>query len=293
MTLICLLLLPLQALGDADRRAPVLCTTFPVFQIARNVVQGRDALRVDCMLPSSLGCPHDYVCTPQDMKRLSEARALVVNGLGLDDGFTDGLDRGRTPVIVSCEGIEGILASDETDHGRPGANPHLFASPRMAGLMASNIARGLARIDPEGEALYVRNAQDYAARLGLLSDEFVAVGKTLSNNRIVTQHEIFDYLARDMGLEIVAVIQAHAGQEPSASEMMRISKAIRERKVGAIFVEPQYSDRVGQTLARETGVPLAVLDPVASGPEGCALDYYEMTMRSNLETLKKTLGVRK
>ena len=123
-----------------------------------------------------------------------------------------------------------------------------------------------------------------------LADEFAALGGRLKNNRIITQHGVFDYLARDMGLDVTAVIQADDTQAPSASDMMKLIKAIRDQQVGAIFTEPQYPDKVAATLSRETGVATAKLDPAATGPASTPLDYYENTMRANLHTLESTLG---
>ena len=57
----------------------------------------------------------------------------------------------------------------------------------------------------------------------------------------------------------------------------------------ALFTEPQYPAKVGETIAREIGIPVATLDPVASGPPDAPADYYEKTMRANLETLKRIL----
>jgi zinc transport system substrate-binding protein len=118
-----------------------------------------------------------------------------------------------------------------------------------------------------------------------------ALGKRLKNNRIVQPHGIFDYLARDMGLEIVAVMQAH-GQEPSASEMMQLVKVMKEKDAGAIFTEPQYPEKIGKVLSKETGIPVAMLDPVATGPEIAPLTYYETVMRQNMKTLASTLGAK-
>jgi ABC-type Zn uptake system ZnuABC Zn-binding protein ZnuA len=176
-------------------------------------------------------------------------------------------------------------------HHHGGVNPHLFASPRMAAKLALNIAAGLSKFDPEGAALYSRNADAYAVKMKKLAEEMSALGKRLANAKIVQPHGIFDYLARDMGLEIVGVMQAH-GQEPSAAEMIELVKTIKERKAGGVFAEPQYPEKVGKTLARETGVPAAMLDPVATGPENAPLDYYETVMRKNMKTLETTLGVK-
>jgi ABC-type Zn uptake system ZnuABC Zn-binding protein ZnuA len=101
---------------------------------------------------------------------------------------------------------------------------------------------------------------------------------------------VFDYFARDMGLEVMAVVQAHAGQEPSAAEMLEIVKAVRKKKAGGVFTEPQYPLKVGQAIAKEAGIPSAMLDPVATGPEKAGLDYYETVMRKNMEILRQTLG---
>jgi ABC-type Zn uptake system ZnuABC Zn-binding protein ZnuA len=159
----------------------------------------------------------------------------------------------------------------------------------MSALLASGIAGALSKIDPEGAALYAENAKAYAGRMNRLADDFAALGRRLKNNRIVTQHGVFDYLARDMGLHVVAVVQAHSGQEPSAAEMLEIIESIRHEKAGAVFTEPQYPEKIGRTIAKEAGIPSAVLDPAASGPENAPLDYYDQTMRNNLKIIEKIL----
>ncbi len=289
----------------AQAATDVLCTTFPIYQITRNVVQGRDGVNVERMLPASLGCPHHYSLTPQDMRKLASAEVLVINGLGLEDflGAPVMQANPQLRVVDSSKGIEDLLQfaqepDEGHDHGeacdhehhQQAANPHLFASPRMAALLAGNIAAGLSKADPEGAGIYCKNATVYTAAMNALADEMAAAVKTLRNNRIIQPHGIFDYLARDIGLEIVAVTQPH-GQEPSAAEMLNLVETIRAKKAGVIFTEPQYSPKVGQTLAREAGISTAVLDPVASGPDNAPLNHYQQVMRKNAKTIQVTLGV--
>jgi len=57
-----------------------------------------------------------------------------------------------------------------------------------------------------------------------------------------------------------------------------------------LFTEPQYPPKVGAAIAKETGIPVALLDPAANGPDTAPLDYYETVMLRNLETIKATLG---
>jgi ABC-type Zn uptake system ZnuABC Zn-binding protein ZnuA len=300
--------------GAAEVPKNILCTTFPVYQLTRAVAEGREGVAVSLMLSAGLGCPHDYVLTPQDMAKVAGADILVVNGLGFEEFLGAPIQRAnrRIRIVDSCAGIPDLLEftceedvehhgghgeendndSDNEHEKDGGINPHLFASPHMAAKMVMNIAAGLGEADPAGAALYTANAKAYADRLETLSAEFVAAGKRLKNNRIVTQHGVFDYLARDMGIDIVAVIQAHAGQEPAAAEMLSIIKTIRATKAGAIFTEPQYPEKIAQTLAKETGIATAMIDPVASGPDDANPDYYETIMRQNLATLQRVLGTK-
>ena len=294
----------------------VLCTTFPIHLIARNVAQGRAGVDLQLMLPAGMGCPHDYALTPQDLRKIAAADVLVVNGLGLEEFLGAPVKTANPDVetVDSSAGIPNLLeyahehaeaeedhdheaeadpGHAEHDHGHhhhAGVNPHLFASPRQAARIALNVAAGLSKADPEGAGVYFRNAQAYADRLNALADEMAALGRTLKNNRIVEPHGVFDYLARDMGLEVVAVLRPH-GQEPSAAEMLELVRTLRAKQAGAIFTEPQYPAKVGAALARETGLPTATLDPVATGPDEAPLDYYETAMRQNMETLRATLGV--
>ncbi|MEW6071692.1 MAG: zinc ABC transporter substrate-binding protein [Planctomycetota bacterium] len=266
----------------------VLCTIYPLHLLARAVVAGREGVGVERMLPARMGCPHDYVPTPQDVRALQAADVLVVNGGGLDD-FLAGRREALAPELVVIDGSRGILAAGEG----AATDAHLCASPRQAARVAANLAAGLAAADPGGAELYARNAAALAARLDALAGELAARGERLANRRVVVQHAAFDHLARDIGLEIVGIVAGHAGQEPAAAEMLAIVARIRAAGAGAVCTEPQYPSEIGRTIAAEAGVPVVVLDPVATGPEEAGLDHYEAVMRRNMAALEEALGAKR
>lgn len=181
---------------------------------------------------------------------------------------------------------------DDGDHHHHASdvNPHFFSSPRHAQAQVQAIADALSKADPEGAAIYQANSARFRQRLDELANEFKRELATVKNRRIATVHEVFDYLAKDCGLEIVATIQGSAGHDPSAGQMRKVIETIKEKKAAAVFTEPQYSDRVGKTIANDAGVPVRSLDPVASGPADAPIDHYEKKMRENLATLKEVLG---
>ena len=182
---------------------------------------------------------------------------------------------------------------DDHDHGHHhhgGKNPHFFSSPTQAALQVEAIAEKLSEIDPDGASVYKQNAATYAAKLRALAGDFKKASEGFQNKKIVTIHEVFDYLARDIGLEVTATIDAEPGKDPSASRMRELIQSIKTKKPAAVFTEPQYSEKAATMISKEAKIRTGQLDPVASGPTDAPLDYYETTMRKNLETLKSLLG---
>ncbi|WP_291440202.1 zinc ABC transporter substrate-binding protein [Desulfovibrio sp.] len=178
------------------------------------------------------------------------------------------------------------------EHHHGGLNPHVFTSPRQASIMVNNMARGLAKADPQNAAAYEAAARSYEKILLNLGRRLAALGGKAPNKGIVLMHDALAYMARDGGLEVIAVIQENEDAQPSAARLVQIAKTIHEHRPALIISEPQYTDKPVQALARETGIPAVSLDSLASGPASPSLDYYEKTMSNNLDTLEKHLEQR-
>ena len=265
----------------------VLTSFLPMEIFTRNVVVDTPGVTVASMLPASLGCPHDYALTPGDMKKIASADLFVANGFGMEEFLGEPVRRAnpKIRIVESARGVRPI----RTGHDDAGdVNPHTWVSPRNAILQVREIEKALSAAMPGGAGAFRRNADAYVSRLSALAAEFEAAAKTFRRRNIVTFHNVFAYLARDLGLTVVGEIESAPGQEPSAGEIRNLSRTIRERKVPAVFSEPQYSPKLAEALAREAGVPVRVLDPVATGSP--ALTAYEDAMRRNLSTLREALN---
>ena len=273
----------------------LVASVFPVWLLLRQIARDVPDADVSLLLPAGTGCPHDYSMTPQDRRALARADTLVVNGLGLESFLGDAdnmkqlMKEGSSVIDISSR-VDGLLPDD--GHDGHGFNPHIFASPSMMARMADSLAAQLAQADPEHAALYEANARRVKASLLPLADDYAAFGKKVGGRGVIAQHNVFHYLARDAGLTVDAVVQAHEGQEPSAREMLDLVRLIREKHSAAVITEPQYPVRTGRTLAAETGIPCISLDPVAGGPADAPADYYETIMSDNLRQLENTLGNR-
>lgn len=280
----------------------IVCTFLPVYVFTMNIVRDVPGVSAALLVSADAGCPHHYSLRPADLKRIADARLILANGLGLEP-FLDDLARAnpRAKIVTvsgDCDALPTTQPAhgehcehehhDRCDHGQD-VNPHVWVSPRQAIRQVQAIARALVEVDPSHADAYTRNSEAYVARLQTLDAEMQRVATRLSRRHIVTLHDAFAYLARDMGLNVVATLQLEPGQEPSARRMAEIIGLVRETKA-VVFYEPGTSDRVARTVARDAGAGLFPLNPLNTVPGEPAPDSYEKVMRENLRILSEAMG---
>lgn len=229
------------------------------------------------------GCEHDHTVAP------SGSAAVAADAQA-------GHDPADEPAEAHGEEAEDH-AEHTHDHAGCDVNSHTWVSPRQAARQVRTLGRKLAQADASRAETYTANAEAYAKRLESLADRMEASAKGFVNRNIVTGHASFDYLARDLGLNVVATLRVIPGETGSAAEMARVIDTIRRTKAVAVFWEPPFGDRVAETVARETGVGVYPLNPfntdaglpAASTPEQ-KRRMYEDVMEQNLATLQRALG---
>ena len=295
--------------AGAEPVRKLICTTYPVFLLVRDVAEG-SPIRPELLLPPDTGCPHDYSLTPGDLMKLSGGKTFLIrNGLGLDDSLWETALSANPELksVALTEGIPGVICNEEEeeeeDHDHEAAaactdpgcghhhhhhhgheNGHLFASPDTAAEMVKNAVRALSGFDPENASLYEKNGKKIQAELLALAEEFRSAG--LDGRKIAVQHDIYAYLARLCGMKMEVSLRAEESQSLSPALIARLCKQIREKKVTVLYAEPQYSKETAELIAREAGIAYSVLDPCASGPADPEHGYYQKVMRKNLETLR-------
>ncbi len=261
----------------------IVASFYPVYIMTLNVIRGVPGASVTCLATPMTGCLHDYSLTTGDMRALEDAQLVAVNGAGMEP-FLEKIAQ-QFPHLTVTELASGIPLIEDPDGGGP--NPHVWVNPRDAAVAVRNLAGALAKADPAHADLYRQNAADYISKLEKLAQEMHAALDRYRGTPVVMLHESFAYLARELGLRVVAVIQHDPGSEPGAGDLIEAISQIKLTGARIIFSEPQYSDRAAQTIAREAGVSLYELDSAVTGPEeaGAYLD----AMKKNVEVLKTAL----
>lgn len=294
----------------------IVCSFYPVYLFTLNVAGDVAGVEIDLLMPASAGCPHDYDLSTRDVRRIADADVLVVLG-SIDAAVVEQASRiGARAAVVRATGVaqsdsarehgtatrasasadhadEPDHVHDHTcahDHGPTAVNDHAWVSPRLAMNHVRAIADGLARADPRRAANYAAGAEAYRARLDVLQRETAALRGQVQGRRIAAVHDVFQYLADDLGLEVAVTLRAADGDDPSARGLISLVERIRRERVAAVFSEPAYPAQLAQRVADESGIPCRPLDPVSTGPANPPRDYYERVMRQNLTTLREVLA---
>jgi ABC-type Zn uptake system ZnuABC Zn-binding protein ZnuA len=228
----------------------VVTTTTVFADIVRNV--GGDRIAVSSIIPPGSG-PEDYEPKPADAQKLADADLVVSNGVGLDD-FLDRLvqaaGEGQVPRLVLGDGIPTITVDGE-------ANPHFWLDPSLVtDHYLPAITAKLSELDPAGAATFAANSAAYAVKVKAMDDANKARIATIpaENRKLVTFHDAYPYFARHYGFELIGVIVANVGQEPTAADLATLVQTVKAAHVKAVFSESQFSPKLAQTLAAEAGV---------------------------------------
>ena len=275
---------------ESNNKLTIVTSFYPMYISTLNIVKDIPNVEVLNMTTPQTGCLHDYSLSTKDLKTLSNADILIINGAGMESFLDDVIDEYSDLKII--EASNGISLIEDTDHDEHehDVNPHVWVSISKNIEEVSNIAKELSAFDPNHASEYEANADAYIAKLENLRTEMHAALDNVNNKDIITFHEAFPYFAEEFNLNIAGVIEVEPDSEPSAKEVENIISIINEKNIKALFTEPQYSSKIADTIAKETGASIYTLDPIVTGDanEG-AYDDYIVKMQENLNTLKEAL----
>ncbi|MFM8606548.1 MAG: metal ABC transporter substrate-binding protein [Hyphomicrobiales bacterium] len=287
-------------MGSTTTHAAEKLKIITSFSILADITKaiGGDAIDVTCLVEPDADL-HHFEPRPHDIKNLLEADLVIVNGLG----FEPWLDRVKPSIkrpplwTIASEGIT-PLPFDHHDHEDHGASegeavdPHAWQNVSHARLYAKNIATALINKDPDHRALYLENLARYDSDLERLDRDIRnAIAKIPPEKRkIVTSHDAFGYFEKAYGLKMIAPLGVGRESQPSAKDMARIIRQIRDEAIPAIFLETAIDPRLAEQLASETGVKIGgtLYADMLSQKNGPAGTYITM-METNIRTLTDAL----
>lgn len=276
-------LLPL-ALSSCSETEPsgirVTASFYPVYIIAENVVGEVPGIDLRSMAQPQTGCLHDYQLTTADMRSLEDTDLFIVNGGGMESFLDNALE--LFPELDVIDTSAGVTSLEGHDHGHTGhdhgENSHYWMYPENAVVQAENICGALSEICPEYADEFRQNTDAFKESVSGIE---TFDGKGIS---VCVFNEAFEYLHLSYGFDVAAVVEMDENETPSAKELAEIITEINEGGIDLLIAADDASKTVADTIARETGAGVVVLDPVLTGDP--VPERYTEAMNENARILK-------
>lgn len=225
--------------------------------------------------------PHTYEPKPGQMRELAGATLYMTIGVPFERAWLDRITAagGKGMTLVHLEKGIALLPQDERPpggehdhagesadgrrHGRQGDDPHIWLSPALVKMMAGVIKAALVKADPAHAAQYRANHDAFVREIDELDLHIHGLFENVpaGSRRFMVFHPAWSYFGHNYDLREVA-IEAE-GREPGPQQLARIVEFARKERIRAIFVQPQFSRRSAEAVARNVGATLIEADPLA------------------------------
>ena len=278
-------------LGDsfASDKIPVFVSIVPQKYFVQQI--GRDIVDVQAMVrPGS--SPATYEPKPQQMADLSKAKIYFAIGVPFENAWLEKIAAANPNmrVIHTDHGIkkramaahhhkdaeeehhnadqheaghdqEKVEHHDEDHHKHAGLDPHIWLSPPLVKIQARTILAALQEADPAHRSVYETNFTAFASQIDQLDADLkkTFVGKT--GLQFMVFHPAWGYFADAYGLKQVPIEME--GKNPKPAQLRELIQHARGNGIKVVFVQPQFSTKSAELIAREIGGQVAFANPLA------------------------------
>ncbi|HHQ4792431.1 TPA: zinc ABC transporter substrate-binding protein ZnuA [Aeromonas veronii] len=285
----------LLAVSLPVRAIEVLTTIKPLGFIAAAITDGVSEPKV--LLPTGAS-PHDFSLRPSDIRSINSADLVVWVGPELEGFMAKPL--ANHPHALALTQVEGMPlfnyatqdshdSHDHDDHDHAahehgdhdegheghhheGVDPHIWLGPTQAKVIAKAIASDLGKLDPANQARYDANLAAFDTKVDAKDKVIAGQMKAVNEKGYFVFHEAYGYWERHYGMSSKGHFTVSPERRPGAKTLVDIRKALEEKQASCIYAEPQFSPAVIESVARNTGAKVLLLDEVGEqvslGPDG-------------------------
>ena len=173
---------------------------------------------------------------------------------------------------------------DDHGHHHGEFDIHFWLDPEIAKSIVKIASLELSKVDPANQATYQTNASNAVSELDKLINDTRT--KINSNAKYIVFHDAYQYFEQRFGIEVIGALTVNPEVLPGAKQLAEIREVIEHEKVNCLFSEPQFNPSIANTIAQDTGIKAAVLDPLGAELEPGKELYFQLIndMASSFES---------
>ena len=259
-------------------------TLLPYYSFVANIV--KDRAEVIPIVKAESFDSHTYQPKVEDIERASKVDAIVVNGIGHDEfiyKIIDAVDKNKKPIIINANKDVPLMPVAGTLNDEKIMDSHTFISITAAIQQVHNITKEIIKLDPKNKDFYLANSREYVKKLRKLKTDALKEVQNVKGEdvRVATFLGGYNYLLAEFGIDVKAVIEPSHGAQPSAADLEKVIKIIKDQKIDIIFGERNFNNKFVDTIHKETGVQVRSLSHMTNGPYEA--DSFEKFIKIDLD----------
>ena len=298
--------------GEAEKNIPdgalsVVCTTFPSYDWARNILGDKlESTKLTLLLDNGVDL-HNYQATADDIVKIHSADVFVYIGGVSDAWVNDVIREAQNENLIALDLIETLgdrakdeeavegMEEEEEEEGEE-TDEHIWLSLKNAEVLVEAIAEALEKADAENAAVYSENAKSYIEKLNALDKKYEdAVEKAKFDTVLFGDRFPFRYLVDDYDLDYYAAFAGCSAETEASFETVSfLAGKVDELKLPAVIMIEGSDGKIAQTIVETAESEPEVLtmnsmQSTASKDIENGADYLSI-MESNLGVLTQAIG---
>jgi zinc transport system substrate-binding protein len=169
-------------------------------------------------------------------------------------------------------------AHREDAHGT--LDPHVWVSPPEVKIIVRNILEALLEIDPANSPTYKSRHDAFIMEIEQLDKDLKKIFSDKRGLKFMVYHPSWGYFARAYRLEQVPV--EVEGKEPKPEQLKALIEHSRKDGIKVIFVQPQFSKKSAEVIAKAIGGQVIFSDNLSQD--------WERNLREQAEKFKQALS---
>jgi zinc transport system substrate-binding protein len=261
---------------------------------------GGNLVSVSVMVPPGAN-PHVYEPRPNQMTALSKTRIYFAIGVTFETVWLPKFAKlnPQMRIVHTDKGIDKMAMvthdhpqEEKTDkdghrskdahreHAHGALDPHVWVSPPEVKIIARNILEALLEIDPANSLTYKSNHDAFIIEIEELDRDLKNIFSDKKGLKFMVYHPGWGYFARAYGLEQVPV--EVEGKEPKPEQLKALIEHSRKDGIKVIFVQPQFSIKSAEVIAKAIGGQVIFADNLSQD--------WERNLREQAEKFKQALS---
>jgi len=263
LTLFTVVLFLSQKEGQVGTHTPkITVSTFALYDIVKHI--GSDSVDVEMVIPFGAEV-HSFEPTPKTIIDIQKSALFLYSGADLEPWISN-LARGKNVRDMSryVKLLEAEEGEEGDHHHHEEVDPHYWMDFGNMQLLARQVAFELETIDPTNASLYRQRAEAYISELERLDKRYQIRLQHCEVRTVVLHHNVLGYVAARYGFNVEPLTGLSPDSLADAQTMAALSKSIKEKGIKVLFFEAFVSDRLMVNLAKENGIEIDYIEPLAN-----------------------------